>query len=587
MDFVGHETFQVNEEGTFNHIWDPQTTWAQEPFELFRCCLLRTLMSFNGRPTNEGGAELRPDLISEQPFISPDGLAWTFRLKPGLHYAPPMADTPIVAADVIRALERTLRPDPFEESDKVQAFGPYAGFFAEVIAGADEFTSGSVSSISGLEAPDATTLVVHLVRPAGDLGARLALPAAAPLPPGAADGHDAGYGRYLVASGPYMIEGSEQLQPRLPPEQQQPVAGYVPGTSLTLVRNPSWSDDDLRQALVDRIEFSQFGDYDDELQAIIDDRLHLSFSSELDPEAVDAARADVSTARRVHVISRPASDYIVMNLAAPPFDDVHVRRALNFATDKRSLAEMLQPGARTQAHAIPDAFENDLLADYNPYATVNDTGSIEQARAEMAKSRYDADADGTCDAAACTAIHIPVRNDSETPFGAAALAFATQIAPLGISLVLDSAEPGIWFDSITDPASQTPLTFTYGWGSDYFNASAWFGPLITASGIGNPDTGGNLSLVGASPADLSDWGYSVTTVPSLQAQVDGCTALTGAAQFGCWSEVDQYVMEKIVPWVPLDTRQTSRLTSTSVTHFSFDTPTNMPALEQITVEPAP
>ncbi len=71
--------------------------FEQTSFELFRCCLLRTLMSYNGQPTSEGGAELRPDLADGLPEVSPDGLTWTFRLKPGIRYAPPFADREIVA----------------------------------------------------------------------------------------------------------------------------------------------------------------------------------------------------------------------------------------------------------------------------------------------------------------------------------------------------------------------------------------------------------------------------------------------------------------------------------------------------------
>jgi len=41
---------------------DPQAVYFFDRWELFRCCLLRTLLSYNGRTTEDGGAELRPDL---------------------------------------------------------------------------------------------------------------------------------------------------------------------------------------------------------------------------------------------------------------------------------------------------------------------------------------------------------------------------------------------------------------------------------------------------------------------------------------------------------------------------------------------
>ena len=585
MDIANYEFFQVDEDQTFDHSFDPQTTWAAEPFELFRCCLLRTLMSYNGRSTAEGGAELQPDLAADYPTVSADGLTWTFVLKDNLYYAPPFADRPIVSADIVRAIERTVRRDPIWPGEP-RRFGPYSHYLSDVIVGAEEFGNGTVSSISGLEAPDEQTLVVRLAAPAGDLGARLAMPAAAPLPAGAADGHDTGYGRYLVASGPYMIEGSETLDPSLPPEQQPTVPGYVPGESLTLVRNPKWerASDGLRLALVERIEIKQMADYEAELEAALNDQLDLSFLMDLDPADIDRLRADTATASQIHVSPALASDWITMNLAVPPFDDVHVRRAVNFITNKRALIDHMRPEARIQSHAIPDALENDLLLDYSPYATVGDAGSLEQAKAEMALSGYDTDGDGICDSSVCQGIAMPVRNDFEG-YWPAALSFTSELAALGIELAPEEVEVFDFFDNILDPANRAPIAFTAGWSSDYLNASGWFGPLAGGFAVGNPE-GLNLSLVGATPEQLTGWGYTVTDVPSLDASISSCIAETGAAQFECWARVDQYVMERIVPWVPLDNRQASRVVSPSVRHFSFDASIGMPALDQIELGPA-
>src|SRR4029453_17562427 len=80
------------------------------------------------------------------------------------------------------------------------------------------------------------------------------------------------YGRFLVASGPYVIGGSEDLDFSVPPQQQEPASGFVPPTlndagrvtepgSLVLVRNPSWdpATDGLRPAYPDRIEMALGG----------------------------------------------------------------------------------------------------------------------------------------------------------------------------------------------------------------------------------------------------------------------------------------------------------------------------------------
>src|SRR4029453_6428059 len=102
----------------------------------------------------------------------------------------------------------------------------------------------------------------------GRLAYRFWLPATSPIPEGAADGHDKDYTGFFAASGPYMIEGSEELHPSAPPKEQKPAAGWMPPRpgkggpatdgSLVLVKNPSWDpqSDRLRAAYADRIEIT-------------------------------------------------------------------------------------------------------------------------------------------------------------------------------------------------------------------------------------------------------------------------------------------------------------------------------------------
>jgi hypothetical protein len=149
-------------------------------------------------------------------------------------------------------------------------------------------------------------------------------------------------------------------------------------------------------------------------------------------------------------------------------------------------------------------------------------------------------------------------------------------------LHVNGLPPDEAFATVTDPTSHNPMVFTLGWNSDYFNASAWFGPLATGSLLFQ-EGGFNLALIGASSEQLRSWGYTVTDVPSVDSKIAECVALTGAAQFSCWAELDQYLMERVVAWVPLDNRQSSRLTSESVTNYEFDASLTMPALDQISV----
>jgi peptide/nickel transport system substrate-binding protein len=230
-------TLRVATEFPMSGGFDPVTESSIAAFELYRCCLLRTLMSYPGVPTAEGGARVRPDLADRAPTVSRDGLTWTFTLRRGLRYAPPHADTPIRSEDFARALERLARA---EDSYFAQYFRVIEGFAA--------FAAGGSDSISGLERPDDRTLRVRLTDPAGDLGDRFALAVTAPVPAEARGWRTAGeYGPFLATSGPYMVAAAGEGRP------ERWRAG---GRPVRLVRNPSWrrSSDPLRPAYVDRID---------------------------------------------------------------------------------------------------------------------------------------------------------------------------------------------------------------------------------------------------------------------------------------------------------------------------------------------
>jgi peptide/nickel transport system substrate-binding protein len=564
---------------------DPQRFFSPDSWALLRCCLLRNLFSYPGRPTEDGGSELRPDLAASMPEVSRDGLTWTVRLKEGLHYAPPFQDAEIVAQDFIRALERA--------GDK-EALPDGAGFelYYSAIEGFDEFRAGDADSIAGVEAPDDHTLVVHLNEPAGDFAHRLAMTATAPIPDGAAEGHDADYGRFLVASGPYMLEGSEDMDFSLPPNEQVPASGLGP-ESITLVRNPAWdpATDALRPAYVDRIEIT--------LGRSNDQGSLRKMSRQVDAGALDllvnggpwpqapvrqlrAYQGDPELRDRVFVNSNDSVWYVSINTAAPPFDDLHVRKALNLVVDKAALRELAGGplAGRIAAHIVPDSLTSNLLLDYDPYATPGHRGDVAAARAEMARSGYDRDGDGRCDGPSCTgAVALAFDDEPWTDQGAVV---RENLEEIGIEVDLQLLDQETVFGKLHDPSSKVALGIGIGWARDFINGSNFFIPLFDRASI----TGGNnISLLGATREQLREWGYDVNSVPSIDDKIKECLPLVGIEQVQCWAEADQILMEEVVPWVPYLSESYVRTVSDRVESYSFDQFTTSPALERIVLRP--
>ena len=98
--------------------------------------------------------------------------------------------------------------------------------------------------------------------------------------------------------------------------------------------------------------------------------------------------------------------YLTMNLTQPPFDDIHVRKAMNLIIDKAALR---RPGAARSAGSIATTSSRPLLyngglADYDPYATPGEHGTVAKAKAAMKGSKYDPGKTGMCTASACKGV---------------------------------------------------------------------------------------------------------------------------------------------------------------------------------------
>jgi peptide/nickel transport system substrate-binding protein len=589
----------------FSALWpvsliDPREFgYAGLHWELYRCCLMRTLMSYEAVSAAEGGTMARPDLASNEPDVSADGLTWTFHLREGLRYAPPFEDTEIVARDVVRALERLGSPAMPSES---------YSFYFTVIEGFEAFHAGETDTISGLETPDDHTLVVHLTEPSGDLAYRFTMVGTAPIPAGATDGHDDDYARFLVATGPYMIEGAGDLDFSLPPQEQEPVSGFVPKERMTLVRNPSWdpTQDPLRPAYVDRIELELVP-----MPHLLDEEVTREVGERIDDGSLDLTGAEVYGGQIDRYLSDPelrdrvvdvpegTITYMPLNIAVPPFDDVHVRRAVNLAIDVSEIARRFASqsgdyGYTPVWHLMPDAVEGALIpAGWRPGWASDTSGDADlaAARAEMARSRYDADGDGICDAAACRDVLALVETKGfEFDYSWWWTLVRDALEQIGIQL--ERATYPCWhatrvdvLEKLADPrtAYGIGLSWCAGWGPDFPDGSTFI-PLFDSSGL-HDGANQNASLLGASPEQLGSWGYDVTRVPSVDERIDACMALLGAEHTECWARLDQYLSQEIVPWVPLLTTSRRFILGERVDHVSVIVQWARPALDQISLVP--
>ena len=571
-------TLQIaTNEDVFSH-WDPQQEYFQESFAFYRCCLLRTLMSYNGEDAAHKGTQVFPDLASAAPTESSDGLTWTFHMKSGLHYAPPLQNVEITSQDIVRALLREGDPN-------VPAGYP---FYYDAIAGFSDYAAGKAKTISGLATPDTHTLVVTLTSPVGDLPYRFALPATAPIPPnpsnpsavlGVAQGHDDNYGNYMVSSGPYMWEGSQNLDFSKPPAQQPTLSGLQAGKNWSFVRNPSDTQDTLRPAWVDAInvQVSPSADVTVLNKKVTDGELDTVFENGLPTTTLHSYETDSSLKPYLHVNPSAGNYYVGMNLGTPPFDDIHVRKAVQLAIDKAAI-QRVQGGPVSwpvAGHFVPDSLltlsnGTEVLKGYDPYKTPesrgDDTsGGLAQAQAEMKQSKYSG---GTtmCTDPACKNVLALGDNSGNNP--AMNSQIQQNLAKIGITLNLKQLNGSAIYAKILDPSSKIPLMLSPGWLMDYPDAFTFFYLPIEGTNILSQGNS-NFTMIGATAAQMSKYGYSVTSVPGMDDQINKCVPLVGDARINCWADDDKYLMENIASIVPLTVNNVLNITSSRVVNYTY------------------
>jgi peptide/nickel transport system substrate-binding protein len=541
---------------------DPQQDY--NIFEVFWCCTSRTLLSLNLLPANQGGTALYPDLASSMPTVSSDSLTWTFHIKPNIHYSPPFQNTVVTSKDFVTALEREANPQG--------SVGGYS-FYYSVIQGFDAYSKGSASSITGLSTPNATTLVIHLTAPTGDLGYRLALPAAAPIPPGAEalTTHLRDYGRYLVSTGPYMVAGSQNLNFSLPASQQTPLSGYQPGEYLDLVRNPSWqaSTDSLRKAYPDRIDFQLGGTVADLANKVEAGTLDELYDVNPPASVIQHYETDPQLKGLIHSNATGHLQFIGMNMAQPPFDDIHVRRALNYVLDKAALQRVFSGpiGGPIMGHVLTPNLSGGQLNSYNPLSTPGESGDLSKAKAEMMLSKYDPKHDGMCDVPACKNVLAVTRSDSVYPD----LATIEQqdFAELGITLNIKEVDFSSIYSECPNLSAHVGLCLGIYWGPDYPDAFTEINPLFGSTSLG-PNCC-NVTAMGATAQLLaSAGGYGSTVPPSVDAKIAACVPKTGAARISCWNKLDEYITSQIVPIVPYLNDHNIEIVSPRVVNYNHD-----------------
>jgi peptide/nickel transport system substrate-binding protein len=541
----------------FTDGFDPTGEYLGEAFSMYTSLLVRTLLGYN-HVAGPAGNKVVPDLASSYK-VSNGGKTYTFHLKSGIKFGPPLSRE-ITAQDFVTAFKRLANPKD----------GAQYAFYYTNIKGFNGYKGGA---LPGVKAVGKKTFVINLTKPDGSIPFLVAMPATGPQPNEITkcfEGQAEKYGRDLISSGPYMIEGSGSISKSC--SGLQPISGFNPTSGMTLVRNPAYNKatdtPKARQNFPDKFQFVIDANSDDIYNKIANGDLEDEVSS-VPPQVLQKYATDSSLKSRLHLTAGDRTWYITMNLTQAPFDDVHVRRAMNWIMDKSALRRAWGgPTAGAIAHhIIPDALFNGQLSKYNPYGSPGDTGDLAKAKAAMKGSKYDTKGDGTCSAAACK--NVLMIKDKRGVDDRMMPVIAADAAKIGVTFTVREVAGA--YPTIQTPAKNVPIAERPGWGKDFADAITFFTPLFDGRNI-IPQGNTNYSLVGITPAIAAKVGASgdVNNVPSVDSDLDKCSAALGQARLTCLENLDKKLMEQVVPWIPYFWSFAQHIIGPKVTKWQFD-----------------
>ncbi len=563
--------------------FDPTGEYLGTFLGLYTNLLGRTLMGYYHAPDAKGN-EVIPDLAADVPEISEDGLTYTFTIRDGVMFGPPVSRQ-VTSADVEYAFRRIGTPSLVAQ---------YGFYYLGVVKGLQEYSDGGGLSgknadapIEGIETPDDKTVVFHVEKPTGDFLYRLAMPAAGPIPEEVGNCFlKAGeYGRFLISSGPYQLEGSADLD-ITSCDSMKAIAGFDPNKHLRLERNPDYDaatdNPEARQNFFDNFEMILNTNAQDIFDKTAAGQIDLAFASE-PAEVIREYTTNPDIEDLYKVNSGDRTWYVTMNLTQPPFDDIHVRKAANWIMDKEGLRRAWggEPKGEIANHIVPDAMFGGELDDYAPYATEGNAGDLEKAKEEMMQSKYDTNQDGVCDAPECSGVlHITRNTDVWKNMEPVIEASFNKIG-----IAVESRELEDSYTVIQTVSKAVPVSSTPGWGKDYADASTFMVLFDSRSIL--PEGNVNYSLVGLTPEQVTEMKAKGTTsdLPSVDAAIDACNAtIDDAERAVCWQDLDKDLMENVVPWVPYLDANADFVISESVVNYTFDQNSGEPAWAHLAID---
>jgi peptide/nickel transport system substrate-binding protein len=482
---------------SFPDYLDPALSYTQEGWTAMYNTYIPLLTYAHA--SGAAGGKVIPGLAESMPKITDGRRTYTLTLRKGLKYSD---GTPVKASDFTRALERTIA---------LNSGG--SPFYTAAIVGAEQFQKTKSGGIPGIETNDKTgRIVVHLTAPRGTFTNELGLLFAAPVPPGtpiknlSADPPP--------ATGPYEIVKSE------------------PGRGWSYARNPEWTQTnsklmpDLPSGHVDKIDLRIVRNQSTQVNEI--ERGSSEWMQTPIPADDYSAVKEKYEGSQFRVEEQISNYYFWMNTTRPPFDDLKVRQAVNYAVSGAALERIYAGSLGAIQQILPPGMPGSKKLNLYPY-------DLAKAK-KMIAAANPSDRD------------ITVWTDNESPNDEAGEYYEGVLNEIGFHAKLKVINADNYFAVIGNQSTPDLDTGWSDWFADYPHPNDFFQPL----------------LAGESILPVNNNNYAEIDNPAFNAKIAklGEEEL-GPAQEAEYAKLDREYMEE-APWAPYGERTVSTFVSSKI-----------------------
>jgi ABC-type transport system substrate-binding protein len=384
---------------------------------------------FDGLTRFTPEAALEPGL-AERWELAADGRTYTFHLRRHVTF---QNGQPFEARHVVQSFTRAL--DPATHGIPLFPLFP--------IAGAREFNAGTASSVSGLTAPDDSTVVITLTEPLAVFPKMLAMPVASIVP----DSAGPNFSEHPIGTGPWQfVEWKHDDYVKLARNAHY-FAGPAKAESLEIrvIPEPSTAVAEFESGSVDLLYVPE-----SETQSWLQ---------------TDEKKALLQSVPALKLV------YAAFNTRRGALADARVRQAINYAVDRRTIVDRLLGGRGTLAAGVipPSLAGADTSRKPYPFDPA-------RAKALLTQSGHG------------SGLHFELWTSPDPPFPRLAETIQSYLATVGITITIVQRDPSALREAARNGKVDIELK---DWYADYPDAENFLYPLLGGNNVG---PGGNVSF---------------------------------------------------------------------------------------------